>query len=392
MRRNLPRHLPHARRTCLAAAVAATVALGGCSSFSNAVQGHAVDYESAKPGPTLDIPPDLTQLSSRQRYEIPGGTTQGRSVSALSYQNSVQHQQQQQQASGDELLPRYPGMHIEQSGTQRWLVVDVAPRALWDKVQTFWQQNGFYLTEADPQLGVMQTDWAENRAKLPQDFLRKYLGKVLDSVYDTGERDRYRTVFERTPDGKGTQIFISHQTMVQVYTDPQKIQTTWQPGTPDPTLDEIFLRKLMVSLGASQQQASAQLAAAQQQAQQAPQATLVDHGQALQLPDDLEHAWRRVSLALNTAGFTVTERDRSAGRFDVRYLDPQAALRAERESGGFFGKLFGSKPTMPTPQHLSILVQAAGTGARVTVHSLDGGADAATAQANILKVLLQQLQ
>ena len=49
-----------------------------------------------------------------------------------------------------------------------------------------------------PNLGIMETDWAENRAKIPQDFIRNTLGKLLDSVYSTGERDRFRTRLERT--------------------------------------------------------------------------------------------------------------------------------------------------------------------------------------------------
>jgi outer membrane protein assembly factor BamC len=390
MRRHSVRSLPYARLSCLAAALAAGFALGGCSSLGDTFTGHDVDYQSAKAGPTLDIPPDLTQLARNQRYIVPDGPAKQDSVSALAYQSTVQHTQAQVQSNA--VLPDYPGMHIVQQGTQRWLVIDAPPQALWDKVQTFWQQNGFYLTEADRELGVMQTDWAENHAKLPQDLIRKYLGKVFDSLYDTGERDRYRTVFERTPGGKGTQIFISHQTMVEVYTDTQHTQTTWQPGTPDPTLDEVFLRKLMVSLGASEQQAKADIATAQQQAQQAPRAVLVDGGRALQLPDDMEQAWRRVSLALNTAGFTVTERDRSAGTFDVRYVDPQAALKAERDKEGFFGKLFGHKNQTVKPENLRISVQAAGTGSQVSVKSLDGGSDAAASEANILHILQQQLQ
>jgi outer membrane protein assembly factor BamC len=390
MRRNPVRSLPHARLSCLAAALAAAFALGGCSSLGDTFQGHDVDYQSAKAGPTLDIPPDLTQLARNQRYVVPEGPARQDSVSALAYQSTVQQTQQQVQSHA--VLPDFPGMHIEQKGTQRWLVIDAPPQALWDKVQTFWQQNGFYLTEANREIGVMQTDWAENHAKLPQDLIRKYLGKVFDSLYDTGERDRYRTVFERSPDGKATQIFISHQTMVEVYTDTQHTQTTWQPGTPDPTLDEIFLRKLMVSLGASDAQAKAEIASAQQQARQAPRAVLIDGGRALQLPDDMEQAWRRVSLALNTAGFTVTERDRSAGSFDVRYVDPQAALKAEKDKEGFFGKLFGHKNQTVKPENLRISVQAAGTGSQVTVKSLDGGSDAAASESNILNILQQQLQ
>ena len=43
----------------------------------------------------------------------------------------------------------------------------------------------------------METDWAENRANLPQTGLRKLIGKALDSVYDTGMRDMFRTRVEK---------------------------------------------------------------------------------------------------------------------------------------------------------------------------------------------------
>jgi outer membrane protein assembly factor BamC len=62
----------------------------------------------------------------------------------------------------------------------------------------------------------METDWAENRAKLPQDFIRSTIGKVFDGLYSTGERDMYRTRVERS--AKGTDIFISHRGMQEVYT------------------------------------------------------------------------------------------------------------------------------------------------------------------------------
>ena len=66
----------------------------------------------------------------------------------------------------------------------------------------------------------METDWAENRAKLPQDIIRKTIGTVLDSVYSTGELDQYRTRVERT--ATGSEIYISHQGMEEVYISPQK--------------------------------------------------------------------------------------------------------------------------------------------------------------------------
>ena len=379
---------PLLRLSSLALALAAAGALSGCASFNHAVSGSGVDYESAKAGPDLAVPPDLTQLTRDQQYTMPAG---GQSASARVYQGATAPQATPQAAATQRVLPEFPGMHIEQAGALRWLVVDEPPQELWDKVAAFWQRNGFYLTRNEPASGVMETNWAENRAKLPQDFIRRTLGKVFDSVYDTGERDRYRTVFERTPDGHGTQIIVTHQTMVEVYSSNDKTQTMWQPGTPDPTLDGVFLRRLMVSLGMKGDQAKAAWEAPTPAPGQL-HATLVDGGRALHLPDAPEQAWRRVDLAINTAGFTVTGRDRSSGIFDVRYISPEASLKAARDSEGLFGKLFGRKESAPKPADYRIVLQAADGGSQVTVQPVAGNADAARSSAEILKVLQQQLR
>ena len=145
-------------------------------------------------------------------------------------------------------------MRIERAGTQRWLVVNRSADELWNPIREFWQENGFLLALDQPNLGIMETDWAENRAKIPQDFIRNALGKVFDSLYSTSERDKFRTRLERTASG-GTEIYISHRGMQEVYSTSTKDQTVWQPRAPDPEIEAEFLRRLMVKLGVPQDQA-----------------------------------------------------------------------------------------------------------------------------------------
>ena len=40
----------------------------------------------------------------------------------------------------------------------------------------------------------MATDWAENRANIPDDWFRRTIGKVIDFAYSSGTRDRFRTL------------------------------------------------------------------------------------------------------------------------------------------------------------------------------------------------------
>ncbi len=154
------------------------LALGACS----VLDPDRIDYKSAGKAPSLEIPPDLQQLSRENRYNVPGSA-----VTASGYQvgNVSQSVPTASASLGD--------VRIERAGNQRWLVVNRPADQLWDSVKDFWQESGFLLAMDQTNLGIMETDWAENRAKLPQDFVRNSIGKLFDALYSTGERDKFRT-------------------------------------------------------------------------------------------------------------------------------------------------------------------------------------------------------
>ncbi len=215
-------------------------------------------------------------------------------------------------------------MHIERAGDTRWLVVNRPAEQIWPALQTFWEGNGFTLRTNQAATGIMETDWAENRANLPSTGLRKLLGGVLDAVYDTGMRDMYRTRVEKI--NGGVEIYISHRGMEEVYTSSSKDTTAWQPRATDAGLEAEFLRRLMVALGTNDAQASAALNNPTQ-----IQAALIQ-GEALIVNDTLENSWRRVGQVLDRAGLSITDRD-IAKR--VYYVTPNPDDR------GLFRKSFG---------------------------------------------------
>lgn len=315
------RSLPPSARLGLIT-VAALLATG-CS----VLQEDKIDYRSARQVSTLDVPPDLTQLSRDTRYQVPGSV-----VTASGYQ-----QAQPAGASGENTAASRVGdVRIERAGDQRWLVVDRPADRLWSPVKDFWQDNGFTLSMEQQPLGLMETEWNENRAKLPQDIIRRTIGKVFENLYSTSERDKFRTRLERNAAG-GTDIFISHRGMEEVYTSNSKDQTIWQPRKTDPELENEFLRRLMLKLGASEAQAQAALATAPVQA--AARVVTENNQSVVQLDDGFDRAWRRVGLALDRSGFTVEDRDRANGVYFVRIVDDAA----KPEQPGFFARLFSSK-------------------------------------------------
>ncbi|MCF8159417.1 MAG: outer membrane protein assembly factor BamC [Polaromonas sp.] len=348
-----------------------TLTLGACS----VLETDKVDYKSAGKAPSLEVPPDLTQLSRETRYAVPGAA-----VSASSFQIGQAATQATPTAAtslGD--------VRIERAGTQRWLVISRPADKLWDPVKDFWIESGFLLVMDQANLGIMETDWAENRAKIPQDIIRSTLGKVFDSLYSTGERDKFRTRLERNASG-GTDIFISHRGMIEVYNSTSKDQTVWQPRPADPELEAEFLRRLMVKLGISEEQSKALVAAGP--VSQAARIETVNGQPVVRLDDEFDRAWRRVGLALDRTNFTVEDRDRSKGIYFVRYVAPNA----DKAEPGFFGKFFGSSKSESAPQKFKISVVSQGKSSMVSVQNTDGGTAATADAQRIVKVLADDLK
>ncbi|MDM0086060.1 MULTISPECIES: outer membrane protein assembly factor BamC [unclassified Variovorax] len=355
------------------ALLALVASLAACSVF----ESDKIDYKSAGKAPSLEVPPDLTQLSRDNRYAVPGGT-----VSA----NSLQ--------AGKIDAPGVPtavatlgDVRMERSGNQRWIVVNRPADQLWEPVRDFWQESGFLLTTDQRNLGIMETDWAENRAKLPQDIIRGTLGKLLDSVYSTGELDRFRTRLERTP--TGTEIYVSHRGMAEVYSDARKEQTVWQPRPSDPELETEFLRRLMVKLGVSQEQSKA-LTASAAVAPSAARVATIDGRPGVQINEGFDRAWRRVGLALDRTGFTVEDRDRSAGTYFVRYVTPNP----DKKEPNLFSKLLslGSASKDESPLKFRILVKSQGETSTVSVLNEAGVPDTTANAQRIVQVIADDLK
>jgi outer membrane protein assembly factor BamC len=311
---------------------ATVLALASSLSACSVLQEDKIDYKSAAKAPTLEVPPDLTQLRKESRYAI-----ESTSATASGFQNAGSRVVDAGTAA-NALGP----VRMERQGNQRWLVASLPADKVWEPLREFWTSNGFVLVTDAPDVGIMETEWAENRAKLPQDFIRKTLGKVLDSLYSTGERDKFRTRVERNAQG-GVEIYITHRGMIENFADAQKDRTIWQPRPSDPELEIEFLRRLMVKLGTSPE--SAKTATAPVTAPEANNIISRINGQpVILLQDNLDRSWRRTGVALDRSGFTVEDRDRTAGVYFVRYV----ATGISSESTGLLGRLFGSKKDTPS--------------------------------------------
>ena len=368
----------------------ALAGLTGCSSVGSMLEPDKLDYKSAGKAPSLEIPPDLTQLQRENRYTIPEANRGTATASSYALQQAARPASAT--AVPAAVSPAAPAnMHIERAGSQRWLVVKQPPEVLWPEIKDFWQDAGFLINIETPQAGVMETDWAENRAKIPQDFIRNTIGKALDSLYSTGERDKFRTRLERAADGS-TEIYISHRGMQEVLVGQQKDSTMWTPRPSDPELEAEFLARLMARLGMESAQAKATAANVNLQP---PRAKLVKASDLsyVEVDESFDRAWRRVGLALDRVGFTVEDRDRAQGLYFVRYVDPEYDQNKASEKG-FFSKLFsfGSDDKAKSALRYRVSVKGTGNVSQVAVLNAEGRPESSQTAAKILSLLNEQLK
>ena len=371
-------------RAASAASLLLALSLAGCS--SGFMSGDSVDYRStgSKTAP-LDIPPDLTQLARDGRYQPRSGVVSANTLSQSATGAPA--------AATATVAPNaMADMRIERLGTTRWLVAPMAPEALYPLVRAFWLERGFVFDLDEPAIGVMETNWAENRAKIQDDIIRRTLGRVLDSLYSTAERDRFRTRIERT--ASGSEVYISHRGVQEVYVTEMKDQTRWQPRPNDPELEAEFLSRLMVKLGSKEEAARAAVASAPVGPDKAradspgPRASSLPASAAMAIDEGFDRAWRQVGLGLDRAGFTIEDRDRGAGLYFVRYIDPKLA---GQEEPGFFSKLFGGKDAAK-PQRLRVVVKGNGPTTQVSVQTADGTVDNSEQARTIIGKLIDQLK
>ncbi|GLS03878.1 lipoprotein [Chitiniphilus shinanonensis] len=357
-----------------------------------------VDYRSGSDNVSknnLEIPPDLTAPANTGVYTMPSRSVGNEAPVPVSKTASTTAEEPAATPAQVNAKAR-----LVQAGGQRWLVVQGEPAKIWPEIREFWLDNGFLLSVDNPSIGVMETDWLENRANLPQDWVTKLLRKVADQFISTGELDKFRTRIEPGTTPGTTEIYVSHRGMTEVFADGSseakvgtptgEAKTVWTPRPSDPELEAEMLSLMLQRLGMTEQQAQAVVNPTKQVK---ARATLVDNNTALNIDDAFDRAWRRVGLALDRVGYVVYDRDRSKGVYFVRRAEADIGEEKKTSFWSSFG--FGDKDK---PQQAKVMpeyeihVAQQVSGSRLTVTGKDGVAADPEGQAKLLSALQGQLR
>jgi len=335
--------------------------VAGCGSMS--LENKRVDYKSTQTAaPSLEIPPDLTTPATRDKYAIPEAGTESANYSDFSKNGATLS------ARATTVLPETGKAHLMHSGLHRWLLVDEKPENVWPLVIGFWKENGFVIKSENTQTGIIETDWAENRAKIPKTGLRKIIGKVFDNLYDSGEKDMYRTRIERTADGKGTEIYVTQYGMELVLSADKTI-SQWQSRPNDPDLEATMVQTMMAKLGGDQTGATASTTGSGHESSDTPKLQIQPGGdEVIVLAEPFDRSWRKVGIALDHTDYVVEDKDRAKGLYFIR------VVVVKKKEG--LGKLaFWRKDEESKPLQYQVFVRENGNYCEVGAHNTGGGSD-----------------
>jgi len=364
-------------RAAVALVAIAAFALSGCESTS---LGKRIDYKSQSTGaPSLEIPPDLSTPKYDDRYAITS-------------------------ASGMAAKAGQPvKSEILAVNTEAWVARggQTTPEQAWAITRQFWLDTGFVLAVEQPAIGVMETDWAENRADAPNSWLTRTLPAVSGVFYNTYKRDKFHTRIERGVEAGTVEIYVSHRGMEQMPTkllnNAVPVDFAWAVVPPNPDLEAEILSRLMMRFGVAEPQAVAATAPNAPASSSTPDRARLektgDGSAKLLIDDPFDRAWRRVGLALDRSGFTVVDRDRQNGVYFVRYSDPDAQMQKKDKDESWIQKLmFWKKDDKEKVENYRIKIAEAQQQSVVSVQDTNGSPDKSQTSERILALLKDQLK
>lgn len=375
------------------ALIIVVLGLAGCGGnlqtfIEDTVRSGEADYKSSRRLPPLEVPPELSSETIRATLVVP--TSGEITASEL---NSATGNAAAQSASV--LLPQQDDIQVERSGDKRWLVIRAPAEQVWPKMRDFWIEGGFLIKVENPGIGIMETDWAENRADIPKGVIESLLSKISSSLYSAATRDKFRSRLERGADADTTELYISHRGARENRGEISETQAgssayRWEPRPADPELEAEMLSRMMVFFGVNRDVASERVAGTRERVPRA-HLTKDDSGDVvLALREDFSRAWRRTGLALDRVGFTVEDRDRSRGLYFVRYVDP--ATEGTDKGGFFSGLAFWKDADKPPQTEYLISLVGGNTSTQVVVMNTNGDRAAGETPGRILALLHAELK
>jgi outer membrane protein assembly factor BamC len=287
-----------------------------------------IDYYADKSVATLEVPPDLTKPNEKFNLDLKK-VTKDVDVQYADFSKQVVNNKK-----------NILGIVVKKKRDKKWLLVSHPFEKLWLKTARFLKNNNFIIKKSNKNIGLMETNFLENKPDIPKQslgFIQSLLKDTFKKNYSTGIIDKYKVRLEPTEDGKQTEIFLTLVSMEEIVTkkgtDEEKI--IWQPREKDIGLETEMLYKLMVFLGNDRNSAKEKILNAKEiKGLNVELKQRLGGNVTLVFPLGFKETWYQLAWALDELDIKIDDKDSSAGAI---YIDMSNDKNAHLE------KMFNKK-------------------------------------------------
>ena len=272
--------------------LSAAVVVAGCSSFASSSSPDVVYASDARQNRSLQIPPDLTDVSNAEQFVLPGTSNTA--------------------ITRNTLLPQADDIRFVREGGQSWLEFQQSPEDLWPELLTFLRTEGYRVEQTQPVSGTIASEWRAQSNFGNSGILRNLVG---------GSEQLTRVAFRLERAGSGARLFARSQAIsaadLESVTD---ADVSWPASSSNPENTSELLNRLLAFLGVEQQKAQGILDSAQAAA--IFDDALIERnggGSEAVIQYGFESSFKKIALALADLNYSLVSRDDGVGR--IEFLD-----------------------------------------------------------------------
>jgi len=291
-----------------------------------------LNYYSNKSITSLEIPPDLTSPNYENSFRVSefSSDVDSKTVNLTNNELNINSKEKIEKAFVD--------IEVKKFGNRRWLIVNKSPEIVWELSKQFLKEKGFVIKKSNKKIGVMETDYLENKPEIPAQslgFFRSFLASTVSNVsYTLPSVDSYKIRIEPLNDNTKSEVYLSLSSMAEVSTGDDR--TMWQSKEKDNALETEMLYSLMLFLGSDSTDAREKIVSAKEEGRISVNLSEGLNGYAkLAFKLNLIETWDNLAWALSEANIEVVDKDLKEKTFYIRYVDNQSI--------GFMSKIFGTE-------------------------------------------------
>ena len=325
--------------------------LTGCAGMSDYVKNVISDPRNEK----LVYKTDEDYSSGQIDLIIPPNLSQPNTIDALSLPEVIDNDSSKLFTIDTKL----EGIKLFKQGQDMFLSVQTEDKILlWERIKSFWLQEGFQILSEDLTISSMRTNYLENLSEVQLGIIQRYVGRYVPLLVSPETRDSYKTRIVKKENG--FDVVISHYG--KEFMSDGDTEFKWQNRPRDKEFQNEMISRMYIYLGGDEAKNSGYIVARTTGIRKTVSIYTDEKGlQTLFVPDIYERVFPSVVSSLDILGVKIIEKDQTSGLIKVSLDDK------EKEAKGFLSSLFGSDSS----EVMNIKVDAGGETGESTLITIE---------------------